>query len=109
MKGGSKGCGLDEHFAVFAEVLEGDVGEVVVEFKARGAGSGTLWWWCCWMWELERSGSVVRGLVILYLGCSQEKLGSLPRVSGLFELHIMLVVVLVRRRRPEVEVTDPHR
>ena len=64
------------------------------------------------MWELDRSGSVVRGLLILYLGCSQEKLGSLPRVSGLFELlwlhdkgcmtevgelHIMLVVVLVRR------------
>ena len=38
------------------------------------------------MWELERSGSVVRGVVILYLGCSQEKLGSLPRVSGLFKL-----------------------
>ena len=25
------------------------------------------------------------------------------------ELHIILVVVLVRRRRPEVEVTNPHR
>ena len=39
-KGGSRGCGLDEHFAVFAEVLEGDVGEVVVEFKARGVKGG---------------------------------------------------------------------